>query len=95
MTVFDNMRSKSIDEFTEWLDKYGQFDNSPWMKWFNEKYCSNCEPIMCHCEGSEAEFPCGWCELNDNKCKFFPDMDHSPDNRDIIKMWLESESDTK
>lgn len=94
MTIFDDMRSKSIDEFTEWLDNYGQFDNSPWMKWFDEKFCSNCKPIMCHCEGSEVEFPCSWCELND-KCKFFLDMDHSPDNKDIIKMWLESESDSK
>lgn len=95
MTIFDDMRSKSIDELTEWLDKYGQFDNSPWMKWFDEKYCSKCEPIMCRCEGSEAEFPCSWCEVNGYKCKFFPDMDHSPDNRDIIKIWLESESDSK
>ena len=94
MTVFDGMKSKNIDEFAEWLDKYGQFDGSSWMEWFDSNYCSKCEPIMCHYKVSEIEIPCSWCELND-KCKYFPDMDHSPDNKDIIKMWLESESETK
>lgn len=95
MIRFDNFKSMTLDQLAEWLGKYGQFDNSPWMSWFDEKYCSNCEAIMCRYKDSELEFPCSWCELNDNNCKFFPDMDHAPNNKDIIKMWLESEGEIK
>lgn len=92
MTQLEMFKNMDIDAFIEWLDKHGQFDGSPWMKWFDCKYCSNCEPVMCHYEGSEREFPCAWCEINDNKCKYFLEMDAAPGNRDIIKMWLESEA---
>lgn len=88
--VFDKFKSMNIDELAEWLDKYGMFDNSPWMSWFDQKYCKNCEDIMCKYEDSEREFPCSYCELNGN-CKFFPDLDEVPDNKMSIKMWLESE----
>ena len=91
MTQFENIKNMNIEAFSEWLDEHGQFDGSPWMEWFDCKYCSNCEPVMCHYEGSEREFPCAWCEL-EHKCKFFPGMDEAPGNRDIIKMWLESEA---
>lgn len=90
MTHFENFKAMNIDKFAEWIDKYGQFDNSPWMTWFDEKYCSKCEPIMCHYEGSSREFPCSYCEIED-ECKFFPEMPYVPDGKDIVKMWLESE----
>lgn len=90
--IFDDIKSKSVDKFAEWLDKYGMFDNSPWMEWFDKKYCNKCEPVMCRYKDSKSEIPCSWCEL-ENKCKFFPNLDHTPDNKDIIKMWLESEMD--
>lgn len=90
--IFNDIQSKNIDEFAEWLDKYGAFDGSPWMKWFDEKFCSKCKPVMCHCRDSKDEIPCSWCEL-EKKCKFFTNLDHTPDNKDIIKMWLESEID--
>lgn len=45
---------------------------------------------MCKYEDGEREFPCSYCELNGN-CKFFPDLDEVPDNKKIIKMWLETE----
>lgn len=80
MKVFDDIKSKNIDELAEWLDKYGAFDNSPWIKWFDENYCSRCEP--------ESEY--GWCELN-GKCKFFEDMDDIPCCEQMVKLWLESE----
>lgn len=89
-TVFDKFKSMNIDEMAEWIDEYGMFDNSPWMWWFDQKYCKNCEPIMCHYEDSTREFPCAWCELNDG-CKFLPDAKGMPNNKEIIKMWLESE----
>ena len=94
MTQFEKFKNMDIDEFAEWLDKYGEFDNSPWIQWFDGLYCNNCEAIMCHHIDSEYEFPCSWCEL-EGKCKFFQDLDEAPDNKMIIKMWLESEYNTK
>ena len=88
-TVFDKFRSMDIDELAEWLDEHGQFDSSPRVSRFDQKSCKNCEDIMCKYEDGEREFPCSYCELNGN-CKFFPDLDEAPDNKRIIKMWLES-----
>lgn len=92
MTNYEHIKSMSIDKLSEWLDEYGELDNSPWIQWFNELYCNKCEPIMCHHIGSEYEFPCSWCELNDG-CKYFPNLSVAPNNKMIIKMWLESEAE--
>lgn len=89
MTQFENLKNMNIDEFTEWLNEYGAFDDSPWMKWFDQKYCKNCPDVMCHYVNSTHEFPCGWCEL-EHKCKFFTDLNSIPDSKMIIKLWLES-----
>lgn len=88
--VFDKFKSINIDEMAEWLDQYGMFDNSPWMTWFDQQYCKNCEDVVCKYENDKKEFHYSYCEFNGN-CKFFPDLDESPDNKMIIKMWLESE----
>ena len=95
MRRVDLIKSKSLDEFAEFLDKYGQFDGSPWIEQFNERYCNNCEPIMVEPDpdaenlfGISGPIPCSYCEL-EHKCKFFPDMEEEPHNKDIIKMWLE------
>lgn len=93
MTRFDNFKLMTMDQLVEWLDNNGQFDGSPWMEEFDKKYCNNCEAVMCHYEGSTLKTPFAWCEL-EGKCKFFPDMDHTPNNKDIIRIWLESEGDT-
>ena len=90
MNNFEKIKSMSIEELTEWLDEYGQFDTAPWMFWFDRKYCKNCDPIMCHYEDSTHEFPCAWCELNDG-CKFLPDAKETPSNKEIIKMWLKAD----
>ena len=91
-TVFDKFRQMSIDELTDYIDKYGAFDNAPWSWWFDEIYCQNCPDIMCKYGSSNREFPCSYCELN-GKCKFFPEYGEAPSNKEIIKMWLESESE--
>ena len=66
---------------------------SPWDNWFYKNYCRKCEPITK--ENPNCRFcktlEYAWCELNDNKCKFFPDMKEAPYGKQIIKMWLESE----
>ena len=90
MTGFEKFKSMNEEELASWIDKYGQFDNSPWMTWFDKLYCSNCESIICHYKDSSREFPCAWCEL-EHKCKFFPEMKETPDNKDMIKMWLQTE----
>lgn len=90
MTVFDNFKNKNIDELVDWLDEYGAFDNSPWTKYFDNNYCSECESEYAYIEEFNSERECSYCELN-NKCRFFQDLDDTPDNKQIIKMWLESE----
>lgn len=90
MTQFEILKSMDIETLAEWLDKNGQFDGSPWTIWFDKLYCGNCESIMCHYEDNSREFPCSYCEIYE-KCRFFPNMSKTPDNKDIIKMWLETE----
>ena len=97
MTNLDNLKSLSVDSFAEWLDTYGQHDSSPWSTWFNEHYCSKCEPVTCSADIAREKLgltpwyghdvTCGWCELH-AKCKFFPDYDGIPSNKDTIKLWL-------
>ena len=92
MTVFENMKAKNIDELAEWLDEYCMFDGSPWYAWFDRKCCKHCEPIIV--EGDDElhkDMEYGWCELNGDRCKFFPDMKEVPWGKQLIKMWLESE----
>lgn len=83
MTVYESFKSKSIDELAEWLDKH-VIDDSPWIGWFDRKYCNKCDAV--HYEDDDYS----WCELN-GKCRFFQDMPNIPDNKQIIKMWLERE----
>ena len=90
MNNWAKLKNMSTEDLAEWLDQYGQFDNSPWITWFDQKYCKNCENIMCKYEDGEREFPCSYCEVYDT-CKFFPDLDEVPGNKMIIKMWLETE----
>ena len=91
VTNFSLLKRMNVEEFADWLDKNGQFDGSPWMKWWDENYCKRCEPIMCRYPDSKVEFPCSWCELNESKCKYFPEMEQAPENKDIIKLWLNTE----
>ena len=102
MTKFESIKSKNIDELAEWLDKYGAYDGSPWMEWWNENYCQKCEMVTmpreeyAHivgwkpCPDYHGNIECGYCEVN-GRCRYFEDMDEVPDNTEIIKMWLESE----
>lgn len=84
MTIYESFKSKNIDELVEWLDKYC-IDIAPWIIWFDENYCKKCDEIY-----HENEEDYAWCEPN-GVCRFFKDMDDIPDNKQIIKLWLESE----
>lgn len=92
MTVYDKIKENinDIDIVIEMIDKYGTFDNSPWIKWYDENYCSKCIAEMVTVLAfNNQEVQCSWCELY-NKCKFFQDKNKIPDNKEMIKMWLES-----
>jgi hypothetical protein len=90
MNNFEKLKSMSVEELAKWLDKNGIIDNSPWMEHFNNKYCKNCESIMCKYHDSDYEFPAAFCEIHDT-CRFFSDFNYVPGHEDIVKMWLEAE----
>ena len=46
MNNFEKIKSMTIEELTDWIDKYGQFDVSPWMEWFDKTYCKNCYELQ-------------------------------------------------
>lgn len=85
MNVFELLKSKNIEELTEWFDEIG-IDFSPWVSWWDKNYCNKCDAV--YYDGDRSEY--GWCEVN-GKCKYFQDMNDIPSNKQIIKMWLESE----
>ena len=90
MTQFENFKNMKLEELAAWLDVYGEFDNSPWMQWWDENFCDKCESIrMSYPNTPHITFPVAWCEL-EHKCKFFQDRDDMPSNKEIITMWLNS-----
>lgn len=107
MTNLEKIKEMPIKELAEWLDENGMFDNSPWSNWFNEHYCEKCESVKCKYEEAEktvgftpylfgdysGDLECAYCEI-ENKCRFFPELDDVPDNKEVIEMWLIEEADT-
>lgn len=87
MTIFEDIKSKNLDELAKWLNEHG-CDDSPWILWFDKNYCKKCDCIPY--DESTPWKECAWCEVHD-KCRFFPEMDGVPDCLQIVKMWLESE----
>lgn len=103
MTNFAKFKIITVDELAAFLDEFGQFDGAPWTEWFGRNYCDKCESIKCkHVDAKEklgispfsysGEIDCAYCELNDH-CKFFPQIKGIPDNKEVIKMWLNKEVD--
>lgn len=91
MTIYEMFKNKTVDELAEWFDEHCMFDNSPWILWWDENYCKKCETEFCYVESVEKELEFAWCELNNDRCRFFQNMDEMPDNKQIIKMWLNSD----
>ena len=88
MNNFEYLKSLTLDDLVEWLDKYGQFDGAPWSDWFDTEYCSQCESIEVEVPAfNNTKAKCAYCEL-ENKCKYFPCLDKVPDLKEILKMWL-------
>lgn len=108
MTHFEKLKNLALDGLADWLDKNGMFDDSPWLNWFSKKYCESCESIKCTYIDAEEKLDitpyfedtsieCAYCELIDEsgirKCRFFPELNDVPDNKEMIKMWLEEKED--
>ena len=91
MTNFKYLQSMSVDQLAEWLDKHMQYDSSPWCEWWDKQCCNQCEPVVGYVPDFDRECKFAWCELY-GKCRFYQDRDDIPNNKDIIKMWLESEA---
>lgn len=90
MTLFESIKAQNIDELVDWIDKYCTFDNALHWKWWDENYCNKCESITTGTNVFGYPQKYAYCELNHN-CRYFKDMKNTPDNKQIIKMWLESE----
>ena len=91
MNKYDQLISSSLEGLADWLAINGQFEGSPWMTWFNNKYCENCESIKCKYPEGTHDFNVAYCEW-EKKCKFFPEMEEPPSIRDIIELWLREEA---
>lgn len=90
MKNYDYIVKLSIDELAEWIDKYGEFDDFPWLIWFDKKYCNNCDAETIYIPAFDKETECSYCELHNN-CKYFSKKDDVPNTLDIIKLWLKEE----
>lgn len=99
---YDEFKAMSLEELAEWLDENGMFDGAPWSDWFTKCYCDNCESIKINYRDAEKKLginvcsydltcECAYCELED-KCRFFPEFEDVPDNKEIIKLWLQEEA---
>lgn len=92
MTVFEKIKSMNIDEFTEWFENNCLHNEDPCIKWWDKTYCQNCEPVHAYVDYLGKECECSWCEIY-MKCRYFQNMDKIPDNKETIKMWLESKAE--
>ena len=90
MTIFEKMKTANIDELAEFL--YTNFDRevAPWDEWFEENYCSKCPPVKARCVDCDRDMKFGWCELNEG-CKLCSEITDALDNKQVIKLWLQSE----
>ena len=100
MNNYEQLISYSLEDLADWLVVNVQFDDSPWITWFDDNFCSKCEAIECayseYWNSNEEPYPkctikCAYCELED-KCKFFPEIQGIPSNKDIIVMWLKEKA---
>ena len=96
MTNFERLKSMSIDELTEFLDANGHHD-AVWWKWFEEEYCTKCETEKVYTNDEDGKsmkvmHECTYCEVYGN-CRFFLEMDNTPDSKETIKLWLNEESE--
>lgn len=92
MTNLERIKSMNIDELVSWLNSnFAYVYDTPWDIWWNSNYCSKCKTELVKIVDEDRKIPCGWCELH-HKCKYFQELDSTPDSKQVIKMWLECEA---
>jgi hypothetical protein len=89
MNRFDKLKIKNLDEFAVWLESIA-CDDSPWMKWFNDTYCTNCKPVLGFIDYLGRDCECSYCELNGN-CRYFLDLPEVPSPEETVKLWLKAD----
>lgn len=92
MTNFEYIQAMPQEDFIDFLEKACSSDAGPWEEWFGNKYCNNCPPIIVSTEISHAKMKCGWCEIY-GFCKFFTELGRVPNDKDVLKRWLEQEKE--
>lgn len=90
MNKFDWLQQKDVQNLAEFLVDIDCIENQPWTKWFDDKYCNKCESIEMHYPNSFCTFEVAPCEIGE--CPFGISI-NDIDPIDIVKMWLESESE--
>lgn len=90
MTNYEFIKSLSEDTLADWLSIKVSWDCAPWTEWFDKKYCQKCDSINTYVPALERETECAYCEIND-KCRYFPEVDGTLSDKEIIKLWLASE----
>lgn len=94
LTNYESIRQKSIHEMEEWLHKYGEYEGTPWQKWWKENHCDKCETVTETCVDSGKEYDFCYCDL-ERKCRFYPEMEEEPSLKQVIRMWLEAEAENR
>ena len=99
MTIYDKFTTSTKEALAKWITEFANHDDSPWMNWFNKKYCQKCKSEIVTREdsldklGFELIFvnsvECSYCEVY-NECRYFPNKPN-PTIEEIIKMWLDQE----
>ena len=87
MTNFEKLKSMNEEEMSEFLDNITSIDDSPWIVWFNKRYCENCETIRRNTLDPDIYYDSTYCEVCGN-CRYFQDKDDIPDNKEMIELWL-------
>lgn len=88
MTRFEQIKQMDIEELSDWISKNFEYENEGYNRWFDKKYCQNCEPVVGRYEDSNRDMEFGYCEFYGN-CRYFQDRDDVPSQEEIIRMWLE------
>ena len=95
MTNYEKIKSMSKDELARFLDDIA-IDEAPWNKAFDEHFCKDCPAVKANMEQPDGtpgiEMSFAWCEVF-GYCKFFSQLDDTPSHLDVLKWWLNSNSD--
>lgn len=90
MTNFEFIHSMDIETFAKFLNTLG-FDGTPWVEWFNRKYCNKCEGVKAKVDYDDNEHEFSYCEL-EHKCHYVDD-DSWEDPLTNVLNWLKDDSD--